>query len=225
MEPLVICGIDTDVGKTIATGLLARFLLEHGHSVITMKPVQTGSLQPDDLHCHRQIMQIDFLPEDEEGRTCPYCFPFPASPQLAARLAEQRIDRDLILANMEFLQQRYDWLLVEGAGGLLVPLDDDLLFVDMLPKQVGMILVTSPRLGSINHTLLSIEAMASRKRILKGIVYNLYGQHPPEIVSDSLRCFRRTLDLHFPEAQLVIMPDMHESKNSNWAALAGLDQA
>ncbi|MCI5132575.1 MAG: dethiobiotin synthase, partial [Candidatus Electrothrix sp. EH2] len=78
-KPLVICGIDTGVGKSVVTGLLARYLMEQGRAVITQKPVQTGCRdKPEDILVHRKFMGTDQLAPDEQGLTCSYCFPLPA---------------------------------------------------------------------------------------------------------------------------------------------------
>ena len=186
---IALCGIDTGVGKSVATGLLAGFLLAQNHSVITQKPVQTGCRgKAADIILHRRLMGMDWNDFDEQGLTCSYCFPFPASPHLAARLAGSAIEPGVISRASESLAAAHEFLLIEGAGGLLVPLTENLLLLDYL-QQCGypLILVTSPRLGSINHTLLALEAIKSRNIRLLGLVYNLHGDNPVEIVRDSLQ--------------------------------------
>ena len=87
MTTLCICGIDTNIGKSVVTGLMARFLHEQGHKVITQKPVQTGcDGQSEDILTHRRLMETGWLEEDEQRLTCPYNFSFPGSPHLAAKL-------------------------------------------------------------------------------------------------------------------------------------------
>ena len=83
MTTLCICGIDTNIGKSVVTGLMARFLHEQGHKVITQKPVQTGcDGQSEDILTHRRLMETGWLEEDEQRLTCPYNFSFPGSPPL-----------------------------------------------------------------------------------------------------------------------------------------------
>ncbi|PRI66971.1 ATP-dependent dethiobiotin synthetase BioD, partial [Haemophilus influenzae] len=83
---IFISGIDTDVGKTIATGIYAKKLMEQGCSVITQKMIQTGCKNiADDLLVHRKIQGIDLTEEDLQGETCPYVFEYPCSPHLAAK--------------------------------------------------------------------------------------------------------------------------------------------
>lgn len=82
-----VSGIDTDIGKTVATGVLAKQLLQQGKSVITQKPVQTGCKNiAEDIAVHRKIMGIPMQEADKQGLTMPEIFSYPASPHLAARL-------------------------------------------------------------------------------------------------------------------------------------------
>ena len=218
---IAVCGIDTGVGKSVATGLLAGFLLEKNHSVITQKPVQTGcSGRAEDLLLHRKLMGIPWNEFDDQGLTCSYCLPYPASPHLAARLDGKTIEPSVISRASDSLAAAHDFLLVEGAGGLLVPLTEKLLLLDYL-QQCGypLILVTSPRLGSINHTLLALEAIQSRNIQLLGLVYNLYGDNPVEIVRDSLQVFKQALAAYGFDECVLLMPDSTESRSVNWQSL------
>ncbi|MGX9726052.1 MAG: dethiobiotin synthase [Candidatus Electronema sp. VV] len=218
--PVAVCGIDTGVGKSVVTGLLARHLRERGASVMTMKLVQTGCTEPEDIRLHRRLMGIGWQPEDEQRLTCPYCFPLAASPHLAAEKAGAAIDPARLDQAADRLAGQFEQLVVEGAGGLLVPLTRSLLLLDYLQaRDWPLLLVTSPRLGSINHTLLCLEAVKLRQMRLLGLVYNLHGSHPPEIVNDSLRFFRDALTKYgFPE-KIVLLPDLKESRATNWNAL------
>jgi dethiobiotin synthetase len=98
-----------------------------------------------------------------------------------------QIDFSHILDSTIALQQRYDLVLLEGVGGLLVPLALDLLFADYIRDAgYGLLLVTSPRLGSINHTLLSIEACVTRGISIKGVIYNCF-QEVDKLIADDTR--------------------------------------
>ncbi|GAB4341310.1 MAG: dethiobiotin synthase [Desulfobulbaceae bacterium] len=218
MTTLAICGIDTGTGKSVVTGLLARHLHEEGTSVITQKPVQTGCEgRSEDILTHRRLMESGWLEEDELRLTCPFNFSFPGSPHLAARLEGREIDPARITSATRELERRYDTVLVEGAGGLMVPLTNDLLFIDFLADQGWpVVLVTSPRLGSINHTLMSLEILRSRNLPLTGLVYNLYQSGLREIVEDSARVFAKALGrLDYPET-LVTLPPWPDSRPVAW---------
>lgn len=218
---IVVCGIDTGVGKSVVTGLLAGFLLAGGHTVITQKPVQTGcSGKPEDIVLHRRLMGIGWNDLDQQNLTCSYCFPFPASPHLAAALAGSSIEPEVIRRASQTLASDHEYLLVEGAGGLLVPLNEEVVQLDYF-QQCGypMVLVTSPRLGSINHTLLALEALRSRDMHLLGLVYNLHGTNPKEIVQDSLQVFRKAMTGYGFTGPILLLPDIDESRSVNWQPL------
>ena len=120
-----VTGIDTDAGKSIVTGVLAQALSARGERVITQKFIQTGcDGLSEDIETHRRIMGIGLLPEDEDGTTCPIVFTYPASPHLAAAIDGRDIDLTLIGRSTEKLLQKYDTVLIEGAGGLYVPLSE-----------------------------------------------------------------------------------------------------
>jgi dethiobiotin synthetase len=218
---LAIVGIDTGVGKSYVTGLLGRYLLQQGWTTTTLKLVQTGCRDTsEDILLHRKLMGQGLSDFDREGMTCPYVFPFPASPKLAAEMMGQTIESDVLDRALTTLQGHHQWLLVEGAGGLLVPLNRDLLLLDYLAaKKIPLILVTTARLGSINHTRLSLEAIKSRSIALCGLVYNLFGDHPREIVQDTLEECRHALVASGFDKTVVLMPDTKESTAAAWGSL------
>lgn len=194
-EVTCISGIDTSIGKTVATGLMAKTLLEHGHTVITQKAVQSGCVgMAEDILRHRELMGVELFPEDRDGTTCPYVFAKASSPHLAAELEGRFIDPEKITRCTDTLADRFDHVLLEGAGGLLVPLTHEITFLDYLEKQgYPLVLVSSPRLGSINHTLAALELAKGRGIEVKGIVYNCSLGSDPEIQRDSRIVFVRHL--------------------------------
>jgi dethiobiotin synthetase len=187
--PVFITGIDTDIGKTIATGLMARFLSRKGYSVITQKMVQTGCQDmSDDILIHRRIIGCDLFEEDKAGLTCPYLFTHAASPHLAAEMEGETIHPEIIFIATQKLARKFSIILIEGAGGLCVPLNAKTTIIDYITQHsYPVILVSSSKLGSINHTLLSIEALKNRGLSLSGIVYNRYPDNDPAITEDSVR--------------------------------------
>ncbi len=210
---LFIGGIDTGVGKTLTTGLLARWYFAKGFRVITHKIVQTGcNGMPDDIFAHRRLMGSQALPEDCKRLTCPYVFKFPASPHLAAALEKLRIDPRKIVASIHSLARRYDVVLVEGVGGLCVPLTRRFTTLDMLAERKWpTTLVTGPRLGSINHTLMALEALRARGIPAAGLAYNLHLSAEKEIVADSRRLFGERLRNLFPRAPIVDIPEIRQA--------------
>ena len=216
MSVYFISGIDTAAGKSVAAGMLAKYLISTGRKVITQKLVQTGcSGISEDIQTHRTIMGLPLLPEDLNGLTCSYTFKFPASPHLAANLEKRAIDPEVITAATGRLAESYDVVLLEGAGGLSVPLTADLLTIDYLEqKKYPLILVCSGRLGSINHALLSLEAARHRNIPVAGIVYNLFPAADPVITADTRQVLRRCLKrFGYPES-IVDMPEISSLNNA-----------
>lgn len=142
-----ITGIDTDAGKSFATGWLARRLAEGGKSVITQKFIQTGCTDSsEDIEIHRAITGTGMLPEDKDMTTAPVIFTYPASAQLAAAIDGKEIDLTVIDRATARLAERYDTVLVEGAGGLMVPITDTFMAIDYaLTRDLPVILVTNSR--------------------------------------------------------------------------------
>lgn len=198
-----ISGIDTEIGKTVATGMLARQLLDQGINVITQKLVQTGNQEfSEDIVKHRQLMQVANFPEDEIGLTAPQIFSYPASPHLATKLDDKILDVVAIENATEQLSKKYEVVLLEGAGGLMVPLTEELLTIDYVAKHAyPVILVTSGRLGSINHTLLSLFAIQHYGLMLHSVVFNAVHDGKDKIIAQDTRQYLQTyLKQHFPQA-------------------------
>ena len=206
-----VTGIDTDAGKSIVTGVLARALSARGERVITQKFIQTGcDGLSEDIETHRRIMGIGLLPEDEDGTTCPIVFTYPASPHLAAAIDGRDIDLTLIGRSTEKLLQKYDTVLIEGAGGLYVPLSEAYQTIDYVAEHgLPVVLVTSPRLGSINHTLLSFEAIKNRDIALDTVLYNLYPTvEDKTIQEDTMKYIKQYLSKHFPGTKFEAVPEI-----------------
>ena len=190
-----VTGTGTGVGKSVATGILAGSLFRAGMDVITVKMVQTGNDgYSEDLQLHRRIMGADPFPEDIKGLTAPQIFKYPSSALLAAQLEGRRVDLAKIRRSIYACAKAHDYVMVESAGGLFVPLTRDVLTIDFLKKEGWpTILVTNGALGSINHTLMSIEALVSRKIPLAGVVYCWAPDVPPEIDKDTPETIKRYL--------------------------------
>lgn len=206
-----VSGIDTDAGKSYCTAFLARQLISNGKRVITQKFIQTGNVgHSEDIDLHRQLMGIAPTEEDREGLTMPEIFSYPCSPHLAAHIDRRPIDFDKIERATQELARRYDTVLVEGAGGLMVPLTEDYLTIDYIAeKQYPLVFVTSGKLGSINHTLLSFEAIRNRGIKLDTVLYNLYPTvEDTTIQEDTMQYIRRYMERHFPDANFMVVPEV-----------------
>ena len=205
-----ISGIDTDAGKSYATGYLAARLMKEGKSVVTQKFIQTGNTGfSEDIDLHRRLMGIGPLPEDIDHTTAPVIFSYPASAQLAARIDGREIDLDLIDKATEALASRYDVVLIEGAGGLMVPITDDFFTIDYVAtRHLPVILVTNGILGSINHTILSLEAIRARGLRLAAVIYNEHFDTDRAIAADTQAFIRRYVATHFPSTPFASIPSL-----------------
>lgn len=204
-----VSGIDTNIGKTFATGMIAKALAAGGKKVITQKMIQTGCERvSEDIEMHRHIQGIPFTGEDKEGLTCPYIFTYPCSPHMAAARDGAAIDTSRITEATRRLQENYEIVLLEGAGGLMVPVDEDTTTIDYVAAcNYPLILVTSGKLGSINHTLLSLFACRQYGVTVKGVVYNLCPPRDPLITANTLEYLTGYLKKHHPGAELLLLPE------------------
>lgn len=208
-----ISGIDTDAGKSYVTGYLARLAMMKSINVTTMKFIQTGGLSENgysiDIEVHRELMGVDYTEYDKDGTTAPVVFSYPASPHLAAKIDNKSINYAKIDESIEILSREYELLLIEGAGGLHVPLDDTTTTIDYIKsKGFKVILATSGKLGSINHTILSLEALKNRGIEVYMVVYNhFFGKDDIVINSDTCEYLKRYLEKYLPE---TIFLEKHE---------------
>ena len=155
---LFITGISTDVGKTIASAIIVEAL-----QADYWKPIQAGDLEHSDTHKVQDLIsntQSQFHPNS-------YALQTPASPHLAA-------EKDGITIDLNQIQepQTKNHLVIEGAGGILVPLNETQSVVDIIQPDYKVIVVSRHYLGSINHTLLTVEALQNRKLSIAGIVFS-----------------------------------------------------
>lgn len=172
-----VIGTDTDVGKTLVTTYFMLFFQEKGKNVIPYKPVQTGIILENsksdygDTAFYQSFSKASLKEEHINS----YSFIEPASPHYAARLEGKEIKEEVILQHINHLKSIYDYVICEGAGGLYVPLDEkrNYTFLDLIQQsQLPVVLVARTNLGTINHTLLSLEALKMRNIPIVGIVFN-----------------------------------------------------
>lgn len=220
-----ITGIGTDIGKTHATGMLALALMQLSTTgtspkkpVITQKLIQTGHqknprqkngmLSPDILR-HRNLSQMPITHADSIGLTAPYVFAAAASPHLAARLEQKTIRADRVARASHQLSACYQVVLLEGVGGIMTPLTDQMTTLDYIQTyDLPITLVVQGYLGSLNHTLLSLEAIKSRNLTLHCVLYN---KHTPKntpafIADDNKRYIKTHLLHHFPRTAFLSLP-------------------
>lgn len=170
-----ITGTDTEIGKTHSAVKLIEHWQAQGRKVLAMKPVASGcEILPDGRWFNDDVARLTAATGQTDLELMnPYRFLPPVSPHIAAREAGVTISLDVIRANMQSLAAECDVLLVEGAGGWLAPLSDELSMAD-LARQLGLpvILVVGMKLGCINHALLTAQAINASGATLAGWVAN-----------------------------------------------------
>ncbi|HEY3198574.1 MAG TPA: dethiobiotin synthase [Nitrospirales bacterium] len=168
---LFVTGTDTGVGKTIATGVLAVSLREVGVNAGVMKPVETG-VTPRRRSDSEWLMSV--APSDDPCElVAPYRLRASAAPMVAAAAEDLTIDLMCIRSAFEQLASRHDCVLIEGVGGALVPLTPDILVADLIQHlRLPVLIVARSGLGSINHTLLTVECLKSRGIPILGVLFN-----------------------------------------------------
>ncbi|HCJ11818.1 MAG: dethiobiotin synthase [Verrucomicrobia bacterium GWF2_51_19] len=180
-----VTGTDTNIGKTLVSSWLC-FHTRYDY----FKPIQTGSSEGTDRETVSRLTGVQTFPEA-------YCYKTPVSPHLAAELEGDTIVLEsIILPNAKNL-------IVEGAGGVLTPLNSNALMVDLMRQfNLPTLLVASTRLGTINHTLLSLEALQSRHIRVLGVI--LSGPKTPEAAAAIAHYGRSPILAHLPSTDLTL---------------------
>ncbi len=164
---IFITGTDTGVGKTAVTAGIAHVLKRKGLDVGVMKPVASGD-QVDACF----LKKIAIAPEPLDIVN-PVFLEHPLSPNVAAEIESRSIELEPIMDSFDKLSRSHTHLLVEGVGGLLVPIRDDFSVADLAAKlNLPLLIVARAALGTINHTLLTLEAASSRGLEVIGVIFN-----------------------------------------------------
>jgi dethiobiotin synthetase len=175
MRGFFITGTDTGVGKTLIAGGIAKALSEKGKKVGVMKPFESGCLQQD-----KRLLPLDasFLRKmsgcsEDLANICPYAFKQALAPGVAATVEKVKVD--LVKVKDIFFQMvpKYDLMLVEGAGGIMVPINQEFLIIDLIKfLSLPLIIVARTTLGTINHTLLTIKQAQFQGIEVRGVILN-----------------------------------------------------
>jgi dethiobiotin synthetase len=185
MSILMVSGTGTEVGKTIVTAAIAALARDRGIAVGVVKPAQTGVAadEPGDLDVVRRLALVEDLHEYAR-------YPDPLSPAAAARLAGRRpLDFDVAADAIRALADSRRLVLVEGAGGLLVRYDEDGATIAELAQRLdaAVLVVVHPTLGTLNHTALTLEALAHRGVALAGVVLGWWPAEPDLACRSNIR--------------------------------------
>jgi len=197
---LFVTGTDTDIGKTYVTSMIVRRLIRDGIRVGVYKPVCSGACRDSDGNPRWSDVERlsaavgDLYPLD---RVCPQRFLQPLAPPVAARLEGRNVDFELLRSAAGWWNDKVETLVVEGVGGLLCPLTDHKTVADLAADlKLPLLIVGGTNIGTINHTLLTIEVATRRGLDVAGIV--LSQQAPSddeELIESSLREIERRTDV------------------------------
>lgn len=172
MKGIFITGTDTGIGKTVLSALLLAELRRRDINAAPMKPVQTG--------CEGDVPDLDYslslasmtVSEENYRNMAPYTFEPACSPHLAAELAGTEIDIAEMVIAARALESEYEFVVAEGAGGIIVPLNRRETMLDLMQAlKFPVLLAAKPGLGTINHTLLSIRTLRSDELDMAGVVF------------------------------------------------------
>jgi dethiobiotin synthetase len=189
-ENLFIVGTDTGVGKTVLSLLLMQFFYAAGHTPFYIKPIQTGCRDPYDTDSDADFIyrHVRPLQDKDPAESVIYCFKNPKAPFFAARDEGKEIDLSVIERAVTQKSGIHFPLIIESAGGVMVPVTQNTLVTDLISLTKGTpIIAARAGLGTINHTLLTVEALDRRGINPLGIVFMDAGEKetPLEMVSEN----------------------------------------
>ena len=217
---LFVTGTDTEVGKTLVSGALILKLREQGINAIGFKPVVAGTYQDgkdktlnEDLETLRIASNLD----SSALSLCPYILDQPAAPHLVAAHQGLKLEMGVILQGFQNIQNQADCVVVEGAGGLIVPLNDqeDLAMFAKAIK-LPIILVVGMKLGCINHALLTCEAIKTRNLNIAGWVANTLSIEMP-LLKENIQTLQARIDAPFLGLIPALPKELQKADNSPYS--------
>jgi dethiobiotin synthetase len=214
VEGVFVTGTGTEVGKTIVAAALARTFADEGLRVNVFKPAVTGLEEPGEADHELLRRAAGSSQSDEE--IAPFRYQPPASPHLAAALAGEEIEPERLLAAAQAAATSADRVVCEGVGGLLVPLAEAYLVRD-LARDIGLpvVIAASPGLGTINHTLLTIEAARAVALEVAAVVLTPWPGEPTEIPCSN----RETIET-LGRVKVLTLPQLDLAEPGSWPRLS-----
>ena len=213
MEGIFVTGTDTEVGKTVVAAVTARSLAATGRSVAVFKPVVTGLDEAGEAD--HELLRRASGSAQSDGEIAPYRFGPPASPHLAAEMAGEKIERETLLAAARAAGDGAEALVCEGVGGLLVPLAPGYLVRDFaVDLGLPLAIAAGPGLGTINHTLLTIEAARAAGLEVAVVVLTPWPRSPSPIEESN----RETI-ASLGEVRVETLPRLDLRDPGSWPAL------
>ncbi len=185
-----VTGTDTDVGKTYVTAMLTRSLRRAGFDTVAVKPICCGPRDDVEILCDASGNELT------PNETNPVWLSTPAAPLLAAQLENRPVDFVGLGAWYESIRASRQSLLVEGAGGWLVPVTADKTVADLaVAFALPVLVVVANRLGCLNHTLLTVESIRSRGLVCGGLVLNTLTEDQSVVTETNRRILQQTCDV------------------------------
>lgn len=213
MDGVFVTGTGTEVGKTVVAAAIAQTLASRGKGVAVFKPAVTGlddGGEPD----HALLRRAAGSGQGDE-EIAPYRYGPPASPHLAARLSDEEIEPRWLLAAAHAAAAGADVLVCEGVGGLLVPLSPTYSVRDFAVELgLPLVIAATPGLGTINHTLLTIEAARAAGLSVRAVVLTPWPERPSQIESSN----RETIE-SLGETPVELLPNLDLAKPESWPSL------
>jgi dethiobiotin synthetase len=228
LRGVFVTGTGTEVGKTVVAAVIAHTLASAGELVAVFKPALTGlgDFSADGPKSGAGVRSSAHRPDHEalrvaagsrqsDGEIAPYRYGPAASPHLAAELAGEQIERDRLLGSARAAAESADVLVCEGVGGLLVPLSPGYLVRDLaVDLALPLVIAASPGLGTINHTLLTIEAAMTAGLTVDFVVLTPWPDEPAEIETSN----RETIE-SLGEVPVETLPPLNLSAPETWPKL------
>jgi dethiobiotin synthetase len=204
---LFVTGTDTGVGKTLVAGAIADWFRRRHRRVAVLKPIATGC-----VHRREGLVSEDaeFLAHCADARfpldiICPQRYAEPLAPAIAAERAKRPVDWEAVQRSLRMMQAASDVMIVEGVGGVMVPLDAAYSVVDLAVwLALPAVVVARPGLGTINHTWLAVNALRERHVDVAGVVINRY---PAESASIAEETAARAIEKWGKVSVLCVVPD------------------
>ena len=216
MKPLFITATDTDIGKTYVCAGLAHSLKKLDIDVGIMKPFACGVKQKTGFSSNDlTILSKAAMVNDAEELLNPFFFPIPASPYTAAKNFGVKIDIDYLMKCFRKLDKIHDVMLVEGIGGIMTPILKEYAIIDLIKDlEANTIIVTSSKIGTINHTIMTCNMCKNMKIPVKGLIINNFDStgYP---VSDLERDLNALTDLPV----LCSLPHMQKFNLNDYAKM------
>lgn len=213
MDGVFVTGTGTEVGKTVVAAAIARTLASRGKGVAVFKPAVTGlddGAEPD----HALLRRAAGSGQGDE-EIAPYRYGPPASPHLAARLSGEEIEPRRLLAAARAAAASAEVLVCEGVGGLLVPLSPTYSVRDFaVDLGLPLVIAATPGLGTINHTLLTIEAARAAGLSVRAVVLTPWPERPSQVESSN----RETIE-SLGETPVELLPSLDMTKPESWPSL------